>query len=144
MEFGRSLSELPEEKAEKRRYGLPTEAQWEYACRAGTTTRWYSGDDEAGLADVAWFNANAGGETHPGAQKQKQPNAWDLYDMHGNVFESCAGRLPSYGQIDMAVFIGDLPPQHETDQPRVGAKRRGICRLSCGRKPNERARRPHA
>ncbi len=87
VEFCRRLSELPGEQAAKRRYALPTEAQWEHACRAGTTTRWYSGDDEAGLAAVAWCDKNAGGQTHPVGQRPA--NAWGLYDMHGNVWQWC-------------------------------------------------------
>ena len=83
MEFCRKLSAMPAEQAARRVYRLPTEAEWEYACRAGTTTRWYCGDDEAGLADAAWFSKNSGGMTHPVGEKK--PNAWGLYDMHGNV-----------------------------------------------------------
>ena len=68
-------------------YRLLSEAEWEYACRAGSTTRWSFGDNEEQLGESAWYAANARGKTHPVGEKQ--PNAWHLHDMHGNVWEWC-------------------------------------------------------
>ena len=96
VEFCRKLSD--EEGAE---YRLPTEAEWEYACRAGTATAYSFGDDTSQLSKserevamrYAWYKANSGNTAH--AVGEKLPNSWGLYDMHGNVWEWCQDALGS-------------------------------------------------
>jgi formylglycine-generating enzyme required for sulfatase activity len=143
VEFCNRLSDLPEEKKAGRVYRLPTEAEWEYACRAGSETAYSFGASSKSLGDYAWFGNNSGSKeldsdalwakvknnpqeyvdtllsagyaTHPVGEKK--PNAWGLYDMHGNVFEWCSD------------WYGDYPKGAVSDPagPRVGA-----LRVRCG------------
>ena len=94
MEYCRWLSEKTGKK-----YRLPTEAEWEWACRAGTST-----DDPTKLDDVAWYEKNSGDMPHPVGKKR--PNAWGLHDMYGNVAEWC---IDSYKQDFYSTFSQDKP-----------------------------------
>ena len=74
-------------------FDLPTEAEWEYSCRAGTETKYYTGNSESDLARAGWYwgNSDTGRSDYPWTYPvgQKEPNVWGLYDMHGNVKEWC-------------------------------------------------------
>ena len=102
-EFCRKLSE-----SEGVEYRLPTEAEWEYACRAGATTAYSFGDDASQLDDYAWYEENAGNVNQEFAHAvgEKKPNSWGLYDMHGNVAEWCADWYGTYSELAVTDPVG--------------------------------------
>ncbi|NLY02106.1 MAG: SUMF1/EgtB/PvdO family nonheme iron enzyme [Rhodopirellula sp.] len=111
--FCARLSAISDEQASGRVYRLPTEAEWEYACRAGTTTRWSFGDDASLLKDYAWYSANSGGRTH--VVGELQPNGFGLFDMYGNVWEWCADWYHERYYANS--------PAEDPEGPRTGATR---------------------
>jgi formylglycine-generating enzyme required for sulfatase activity len=80
--------------SEKQSILLPMEFEWEYACRAGTLTRWFFGENSERLAEYAWYASNSDGHTHPVGQKRANP--WGLYDLYGNVEEWCLDGFVAY------------------------------------------------
>jgi formylglycine-generating enzyme required for sulfatase activity len=113
VEFCKRLS-----AKEGKAYRLPTEAEWEYACRAGATTLYSFGDDPTSLAEYAWHSGNSDDKPH--SVGQKKPNAWGFHDMHGNVWEWCVDWYGLYGSEEVSDPWG----------PETGTTRviRGGCR----------------
>ncbi|MFM9065816.1 MAG: formylglycine-generating enzyme family protein [Planctomycetota bacterium] len=111
VEFCRRLSVLPEEQKSGRVYRLPTEAEWEYGCRAGSKTAYSFGDDKGRLDEYARYYDNSNLSTHPVGTKK--PNPWGLYDMHGNVLEWCQDWAAEY----------DPGPQTDPTGPSEGSLR---------------------
>lgn len=105
MDFCKRLSSSADEKRAGREYRLPTEAQWEYACRAGTNTAFGFAEDTKTMDEYAWFAGTSEGKTHPIGLKK--PNAWGLYDMHGNVREWC---MDWYGDYPRRPTVDPMGP----------------------------------
>ncbi len=92
------------QQQKNKQYRLPTEAEWEYACRAGSTAKYCFGDKTVDLDNYAWYEDNSESKTHSVARKK--PNAWNLYDMHGNVRELCSDL---YG--DNFTYLSETDPE---------------------------------
>ncbi len=118
--------------------GLPTEAQWEYACRAGTETEYHTGDGEAALAEAGWYDANSDGTTQPVGGRAD--NAFGLFDLHGNVWEWCRDAWDEFayakrvdGVCDPEVMEDDVGGENLRRVVRGGSwlDSAWSCRASC-------------
>ena len=130
MKFSRWLSQSFEWARGVR---LPTEEEWEYACRAGTETKYWSGNEESDLDRVGWFKKNSGESPH--AVGEKPANAWGLYDVHGNVWEwTLSPYVDSYSGREQGHKVD--PAEASADLAAPGSGRRvtrgGCCRNVVG------------
>jgi formylglycine-generating enzyme required for sulfatase activity len=112
-----------------RYYRLPTEAEWEYACRAGAKTAYSFGDDPAKLGDYAWFSDNSDEKYHKVGLKR--PNPWGLYDMHGNVWQWCQDWIDAYPR---ETAVDPTGPSSGTERGLRGGSwgsDSDVCRAAC-------------
>jgi formylglycine-generating enzyme required for sulfatase activity len=101
-------------KENTEKYRLPTEAEWEYACRAGSTTAFCFGNDKTMLNKYAWYNTNSRNWAHQ--VDQKKPNIWGLYDMHGNVWEWCQDWYSEYPDEEVTDPAGPVSGSHRVSK----------------------------
>jgi len=123
-EFCKKLSEKTRQAVR-----LPTEAEWEYACRAGTATAFSFGDSGSALGDYAWYSGNTVNTTPVG---QKKPNAWGLYDMHGNVWELCQDWFGAYAAGAVTDPAGPGSGTHRVLRGGSWFDEPNICRAAYG------------
>jgi formylglycine-generating enzyme required for sulfatase activity len=107
-------------------YRLPTEAEWEYACRAKTSSAYHGGNDPDCLDGLGWYKQNSDGKMHPGGQKR--PNAWGLCDMHGNVAEWCRDWKTDYSTAAVTDPAGPIGGKEHVIRGGGWSSRNDICR----------------